>query len=107
MGSRGIYSRRGYKLYGLAGRDVQCCGTKGTARVNISRDEHNLCDLVHDEHANHRHRHSNPGPYDTELSRMFSVTVVSYKIDVKVMPVEDEVFKYRVIEKDGRDLTPL
>jgi hypothetical protein len=79
MGSRRIYSRRGYKLYRLAGRGAHCSEIKGTARVNISRVEHNLCDLVNDEHANHRHCHSQPGPHDTELSRMFVVTIVSYK----------------------------
>jgi hypothetical protein len=61
-------------------------------RVNSSRDEHNLRDLVYDEHANHRHCHSKQGPYDTELPRMFVDTIVSYKIDVKAMPLEDAVF---------------
>jgi hypothetical protein len=83
-------------LYRPAGRGVRCSEIEGMARVNISGDEHtrNLCDLVRDEHANHRHRHSKPGPHDTELSRMFVVTMVSYKIDVKAMPVEDAVFTY-------------
>jgi hypothetical protein len=83
-------------LYREAGREVQCSEIKGTAHVNISRDEHNLCDLVNDEHANHRHRHrhSKPGPQDTQLPRMFVVTIVSYKIDVKAMSVEDAGFTY-------------
>jgi hypothetical protein len=96
MGSRGIHSRRGHKLYTEAGREVQCSEIKGTAHVNISRDEHNRCDRVHDEHANHRHRHlhSIPDPHDTQLPRMFVVTIVSYEIDVKAMPVEDAGFTY-------------
>lgn len=68
--------------------------SKGTARVNISGDEHSLCDLVHDKHANHLHGHSKPGPYDTEPSLVFVVTVVSYKIDVKAIPLEDALFKH-------------
>ena len=68
--------------------------SKGTARVNISGDEHSLCDLMHDKNANHLHGHSKPGPYDTEPSRMFVVTVVSYKIDVKAIPLEDALFKH-------------
>jgi hypothetical protein len=74
----------------MSGRDVQCSETKGTARVDISRDVHNPCDLVHDEHANHRHA----TPNDTQLSPMLFVTAVWYKIHVKAMPVEDALLKH-------------
>jgi hypothetical protein len=82
--------KKSYRQYKLAGREVQCSETKGTVRVHSYREEHNACDLVHDQHANHRR--SKPGPYDTQLSRMFVVTIVPCKIDMKAVPLEDAFF---------------